>query len=237
MELTAAGVALGTPQYMSPEQAQGLTTVDHRTDVWGLGVVLYEALAGVPAYPELADVPGDDHEILTERPPQLSVVAPWVPEELAHAVHEAIEHDVEKRLQDCVVFADGSPPPCPTPCWDRPEASSHARARLRGSTELNLPAAPPVGRSCPLAPSPWATTHRSSCARATRPRTSRTSFRRRRCSPTVSRRTRREQPKVIVHEPAPAESGGDEEVISTGDPTMFQSPAWVEPLRARGRRR
>ncbi|HEY2516355.1 MAG TPA: serine/threonine-protein kinase [Polyangiaceae bacterium] len=105
LNLTAAGVALGTPQYMSPEQAQGLTTVDHRTDIWGLGVVMYEALAGVPAYPELSSYQETILKILGEKPKPLAQIAPWVPTALARLVHEAVTHDVNKRIQDCATFA------------------------------------------------------------------------------------------------------------------------------------
>lgn len=46
MSLTAEGMVVGTPAYMSPEQAQGLRTIDGRADIWALGVLLYEALTG-----------------------------------------------------------------------------------------------------------------------------------------------------------------------------------------------
>ena len=52
MSLTQTGAALGTPLYMSPEQVEALADVDHRTDLWSMGAILYETLAGAPPFPE-----------------------------------------------------------------------------------------------------------------------------------------------------------------------------------------
>jgi serine/threonine protein kinase len=56
---TASGVMLGTPQYMSPEQARGMKEIDHRADLWSLGVILYTLLAGENPFESDADAIGD----------------------------------------------------------------------------------------------------------------------------------------------------------------------------------
>ena len=76
--LTQAGMAIGTPRYMSPEQAQGLSTVDHRTDVYSLGAVLFEAIAGASPFPELPTYEQTIVRIVTTHAPLLSSVVPGV---------------------------------------------------------------------------------------------------------------------------------------------------------------
>jgi serine/threonine-protein kinase len=89
---------------MSPEQAQGFA-VDERTDVWALGLVLYEMLAGRPAYPEMATYEQFIIFLVQNPPDPLRLVAPWVPAPLAQVVHQAIEHDLSSRVPNCLEFA------------------------------------------------------------------------------------------------------------------------------------
>jgi serine/threonine protein kinase len=89
---------------MSPEQAQGMS-VDEKTDVWALGLVLYEMLAGRPAYPELPTYEAFIIHLVSHPPDALQKVAPWVPEALAAVVHQAIEHDMAKRIPSCIELA------------------------------------------------------------------------------------------------------------------------------------
>ena len=103
--LTTIGMSVGTPQYMSPEQAQGLE-LDERTDVWSLGVVLYEMLSGRPAYAAQARAHATIVRIVTEKPAPLSEVAPWVPARLASVVHAALQHDKRLRIVSCHRFAE-----------------------------------------------------------------------------------------------------------------------------------
>jgi serine/threonine protein kinase len=100
LKLTRDGMAVGTPQYMSPEQAQG-QVVDARTDVWALGLVLYEMLAGRPAYPELPSYEQFIIHLVSKPPDPLRESAPWVSEELEGIVHAALEHDLARRIQSC----------------------------------------------------------------------------------------------------------------------------------------
>jgi serine/threonine protein kinase len=115
LAVTRAGMVVGTPQYMSPEQARG-DSVDEKTDVWALGLVLYEMLAGRPAYPELATYEAFIIRLVSQPPDPLREVAPWVPASLAEVVHQALEHDAAKRPR-CIDLTRrlNDPPLLPAP--------------------------------------------------------------------------------------------------------------------------
>jgi len=87
---------LGTPQYMSPEQARGEEDVDGRADLWALGAVLYEALAGRAPF-EGTDVDVVIDAVLTEEPGPLPG---WVPEGARRLVARCLEKDRRRRYPD-----------------------------------------------------------------------------------------------------------------------------------------
>jgi serine/threonine protein kinase/Tol biopolymer transport system component len=94
---TLPGVVLGTVRYMSPEQVRGLQ-VDARTDLWSLGVVLYEMLTG--HVPFEGPTPSDVLAAILERePPSVSHYAREVPEALAWVVTKALTKEREERYQ------------------------------------------------------------------------------------------------------------------------------------------
>jgi serine/threonine protein kinase len=95
--ITQSGIVIGTPHYMSPEQAQGLDTVDHRTDLYSLGALLFEAMTGRPPYPELETYEETLFKLLSEDPPRLASKVPGVPPELDALVRQLMARDPEKR--------------------------------------------------------------------------------------------------------------------------------------------
>jgi len=95
---TEPGTVMGTAQYMSPEQARGLA-VDVRTDIWSLGVVLYEMVAG--RAPFSGDTMADSvAAIITTSPPPLALFVRDPPPKLQEIVTKALEKDRAKRYQD-----------------------------------------------------------------------------------------------------------------------------------------
>jgi serine/threonine protein kinase/tetratricopeptide (TPR) repeat protein len=94
---TRLGLVLGTARYMSPEQARG-QTVDARSDIWSLGVVIYEMIAGIP--PFAGETPSDCiASILTTEPLPLSGVLPEVPLNLESIVQKALCKNRDERYQ------------------------------------------------------------------------------------------------------------------------------------------
>jgi serine/threonine-protein kinase len=94
---TKTGALIGTPAYMSPEQARGMR-VDHRSDIYSLGVILYQMVSG--QLPFIADGLGELLLAQMTKPPRpLATVAPHVPAKLAAIIHRCLEKDPEARFR------------------------------------------------------------------------------------------------------------------------------------------
>ncbi|HVG07957.1 MAG TPA: protein kinase [Thermoanaerobaculia bacterium] len=102
--LTRAGFCLGTPSYMSPEQARG--EVDQRTDLWSLGVVLYEMVTGRPPFRADTDQ-GIIYALLTEEPEPVRKLRPEAPPELERILKKMLAKDPAERYPNLdAVIAD-----------------------------------------------------------------------------------------------------------------------------------
>ena len=95
--LTQSGTTIGTPAYMSPEQTRG-EVVDQRTDIWSLGVVMYEMVTGQLPFKgeyEQAVI----YSILNEEPQPPTALRSDLPEELEHIIVKALAKDPDKRYR------------------------------------------------------------------------------------------------------------------------------------------
>jgi serine/threonine protein kinase len=98
-KLTKTGTTVGTAAYMSPEQARG-EEVDHRTDIWSLGVVLYEMLTGqLPFKGEYEQAVM--YSILNENPLSIRKLSPGFSEEVENILFKLLEKEQENRYQYC----------------------------------------------------------------------------------------------------------------------------------------
>jgi len=101
--LTHTGAVLGTPAYMSPEQARGSREIDHRTDLYAAGAILFELITGRPPYE------GETYneiiiKIATEEPPPIQSLRPGVHPALAGVIHKALARDPERRWPSCAAM-------------------------------------------------------------------------------------------------------------------------------------
>lgn len=102
--ITRAGLIVGTPDYMSPEQVKGLT-VDKRSDIFSFGIVLYESMIGKRPFEGefAADIA---HKIVTEPPSKLDSAKSNVPQELLRIIGRCLEKQPEDRYQDAGQIRD-----------------------------------------------------------------------------------------------------------------------------------
>ncbi|NUP14365.1 MAG: serine/threonine protein kinase [Polyangiaceae bacterium] len=146
LHTTSTGAILGSALYMSPEQMRSAKNVDHRTDVYALGVSMYELLAGVHPY-EAESFSELVMKVNLEPPADLLVRRPDVPADLAAALAKAYRTRPEDRYQTVAELASALVP------WASPstrhtiEAIVRVDARRRPSS---LPSLPPPPASAPL---------------------------------------------------------------------------------------
>src|SRR5688572_18949225 len=102
--MTQTGLSLGTPQYMSPEQAMGEKAVDAHTDIYALGAVTYEMLTGEPPFsgPTVQSIVA---KVLTERPMAPTAVRDTIPAGVEHAVLTALAKLPADRFATAAGFA------------------------------------------------------------------------------------------------------------------------------------
>jgi serine/threonine-protein kinase len=104
-DLSSSGLLVGTPHYMSPEQASGESKLDGKSDIYSLACVVYEMLMGEPVF----DGPSTAAVLRKHRgaaPPSLRVVRPELPEYVEIAVHAALEKRPKDRPPTATKFVD-----------------------------------------------------------------------------------------------------------------------------------
>ena len=104
--ITRVGSALGTPQYMAPEQAQGLPDIDLRVDVYALGCVLYEAVTGRAAYAELPTYEQMIIQLVTKPTPHIRELVPEVPAALDALCAEMMHREPAMRPASMTVVIE-----------------------------------------------------------------------------------------------------------------------------------
>jgi eukaryotic-like serine/threonine-protein kinase len=124
--LTRGHLGVGSPGYMSPEQVEGTGEVDARTDIWGLGVVMYELLSHRPAF--FGDNPQSlCLQILTAEVTPLAELRPDLPPALVNIVERCMERRPERRFPNVAELAEAL---SPLDVWNPQSDAQRIRRRL-----------------------------------------------------------------------------------------------------------
>jgi serine/threonine-protein kinase len=137
-EMTKTGMLLGSPRYMSPEQARGLKTIDHRSDLWSLAVIAFRAITGALPFPgdEIGDVLV---KICADPAPAPSTILPELSPAVDRFFARAFEHDPSQRFQSARELARAFT----AAVEGRPPSLVSAPALLEGAPPIDaMPAAP-----------------------------------------------------------------------------------------------
>ncbi|MET0284148.1 MAG: serine/threonine-protein kinase [Polyangiales bacterium] len=126
---TRAGVVKGKVAYMPPEQVTGSGSIDHRADLFSVGVLLWEAVAGQPMHADLS-VYESLHRLVRGELPNIRNVQPEVPEELARILERALKLDPKQRYPDADAFRHD--------LLDYLESTSKLRAREVGDAVARM---------------------------------------------------------------------------------------------------
>ena len=144
--LTATGIAIGTPAYMSPEQSAGERTIDGRSDLYSLGVVGYQMLCGEPPF-TAANTPALLMKHLTETPVSIAERRADVPPELGRAIMMLLAKEPENRFPSAAALAAALEPGS--------AAAEDARVRHNAASSVaGVPAYSPTGQRSGMRPAP-----------------------------------------------------------------------------------
>ena len=138
--MTQTTAAFGTPEYMSPDQIQSAKNVDGRADIWSLGVIVYELIAGTPPFFG-ENATATIWAICRDEPVLLSTFVEGVPQELAEVVAKALEKDRNQRWQTVHDFAEALAP-FGSGTWQLPDVpvgmpGSEAQTQLLGAPDTH----------------------------------------------------------------------------------------------------
>jgi serine/threonine-protein kinase len=139
--MTETGMSLGTPHYMSPEQAMGEREIGPRSDVYALGAVTYEMLAGDPPFLG-STAQAIVAKVITEKPPPLTAARDTVPPAAAAAIHQALAKLPADRFASAAEFAAALAGRTPAATFAGPPSATAVTPIRRAPARLARPALP-----------------------------------------------------------------------------------------------